>query len=239
MRGTLLNTATVAVGAGIGLALGKIIPEGLMEVALTGLGLVTLGLGMKTFFETKQLMLVAAAITIGGIVGRIMGIEAGLANLADQMKQAFGGAGRFQEGLITATVLFCVGPMTLLGCLQDALERKIELLAIKSLLDGVAAMFLAATLGVGVLASAILVFLIQAGLTLLAKPLKPIADDPEFIREASATGGLMLIATAFGLLNVKSLPTAAFLPALVLAPFAVWLSRKWKQPQVENGQSVG
>jgi uncharacterized membrane protein YqgA involved in biofilm formation len=234
MRGTLLNTATVAVGATVGLALGYALPTNLQEVALQGLGLVTLGLGLKMSLGSKNILLVAAAIVFGGVVGRLLGIEVGLTNVAEWMRTVTNGQGSFNEGLITSVVLFCVGPMTLLGCIQDALEGKIELLSLKSLMDGVAAVFLAATLGVGVLASAVLVLVIQGTLTLLARPLRPIAEDSEFVQEASAVGGLMLIGTGFGLLGIAKLAVPAFLPALLLAPVFVQVGRHYANNRAER-----
>jgi len=234
MRGTVLNTLTVALGAGIGLAIGQSLPVDLQEIALSALGLVTVGLGLKMFLETRNVLVVAGALAFGAVLGRLLGIDVGFERVADSLRYVLRGEGYFNEGLITATVLFCVGPMTLLGCLQDALEGKLDLLSVKSLMDGVAAVFLAATLGNGVLASAILVFGIQATLTLLATRLRRFAEDLEFIRETSATGGLMLVSVGISLLRLKDMPTELFLPALVLAPSFVQLGRWLKQLRPEK-----
>lgn len=217
MRGTLLNTATVALGALAGLAVGSGLPEGLLSTALAGLGLVTMGIGAKMFLESRNVLLVGAAMGIGGALGQAIGIEVGLNHLVEGLRQSIGGAGRFNEAVVTTSVLFCIGPMTLLGCLEDGLEGKIDLLAIKSTLDGIGAFFFAATLGPGVLVTAAVVLVFQGALTLMAGWLRGLRDRPELIAEVTATGGCLMAAIGLGLADIKKFPTANFLPALVLA----------------------
>lgn len=230
LRGTMLNTTTVFLGAALGIWLGDLLPARLQSVALVGLGLVTLVLALQMALKTKSIPIVASAIVLGGVIGTLAGIDVGLAHLAESARKLIGGGDHFNEGLVTATILFCVGPMTLLGCLQDGLEHKIELLAVKSLMDGVAAVFLAATLGLGVLFSALAVLVIQGSLTLLARPLKPLARDERLLREAGATGGAILLAIAFGLLGIAKIPAEVFLPALLLAPAIVAVTRQPDTP---------
>ena len=225
MRGTLLNTATVTVGATVGWAASTHIPEDYKSFVLSGLGLVTLGLGVKLFLQSKNVMIVAASIALGGIIGMAMGIQHGIEAVPEWAKSSLGGEGRFVEAIVTPSVLFCIGPTTLLGCIQDGIERKIELLALKSTMDMFAAMFLAASLGWGVILSAIVVLVFQGALTMLARPLRPLANDPEMLAEVSGTGGAMMLAIGFGLLEIKSLPTANYLPAIFLAPLFVWIGR--------------
>lgn len=227
IRGTLLNTATVAVGALIGLALGSRVPESWLNIALTGMGLVTIGMGIKMFLLSRNVLIVALAIGLGGILGSILGIEVGLDNLAEMVRAKFGGGDRFNEGLITASVLFCVGPVTLLGCIQDGIEGKIELLALKSTMDGITAVFLAAALGVGVLVTAGVVLVVQGTLTLLAKPAAPLARDEPLMAEASAAGGILLAMIGLGLASIKKIPAATYLPALVIAPMIVLVARRF------------
>lgn len=239
MRGTLLNTATVAGGALLGLTIGKAIPATYQEVALHGLGLVTFGIGVKLFLQSKNIVAIAGAVAIGGLIGLALGFQAGLDGFAEWMRLHLGGEkGTFNEALITTSVLYCVGPMTLLGCLQDGLEGKIELLAIKSTMDGISAIFFAAALGPGVLATAAVVLVFQGALTLSAKPLKGFAKDMELVDEAGAAGGILMMAIALGLLELKKLGVASYLPALVLAPLFVMLARKWevrRRPSPEVG----
>lgn len=230
MRGTLLNTATVAVGATIGLLVGSLFPERMLQMAQIGLGLVTMGLGLKLFFQGKNVLIVAAAVALGGMFGAGLGIEHGLAAFAEWARAQLGGGGTFNEALITTSVLFCVGPMTLLGCIQDGVEGKIELLSIKSLMDGIAAIFFAAALGPGVFVTAAVVLVFQGVLTLLARPLQGLSKRPELLAETEATGGAILLAIGLGLLEVADIPTENFLPALALAPAFGWAVAKLARP---------
>lgn len=218
-RGTLLNTATVLVGSLLGLALGKALPTDLKSVALTGIGLVVACMGVKMFFETKNALIPTISVIAGGLIGAWVGIDVGLGNTAEWLRGNLGGGDTFNEGLITASVIFCVGPLTLLGCIKDGIEGDIELLSFKSLLDGVGAVFFAATLGVGVLVSAAVVLVVQGLLTALAKPLRALAEKPQLANEATAAGGPIMVAIAIGLLGLRSdLRTEIFLPALVISP---------------------
>ncbi|MCB8933535.1 MAG: DUF554 domain-containing protein [Chthonomonadaceae bacterium] len=229
IRGTLLNTATVVVGSLLGWALGARVPSAAMEIALSALGLVTLGIGVKLFLESKNVLVLAFALTVGGVLGWALGIQAGVEGFAEWARVSLGplATGRFSEAVVTTSILFCVGPMTLLGCLQEGLEGKIELLAIKSVLDGVGSVFFAATLGPGVLVTAAIVLVFQGALTLAAGRLRALARDPELLAEASAVGGAMLLAIGMGLLEIRRLPVANYLPALVLAPLGTVVARRW------------
>lgn len=241
-KGTALNTATVVVGSVVGLAAGAAIPPEYKVVATAGIGLATLALGVKMFLETKSVLIVVAAIVLGGILGLLLRLDEGLRGFAEFAQSTIGAGddGRFEEGLITASVLFCVGPMTLLGCLQDGLEGKIELLAIKSTLDGFAALFLSATLGVGVLVSALVVLVFQGVLTNGATRLKSLARHNDRMAETTAVGGLLLVAIGLGLLEIKKLAAATYLPALVIAPTLVWLegafAHRWRKAGGEGAR---
>ena len=226
MRGTILNTATVAAGASLGMLVGAHVPPSYQQVAMSGLGLVVVGIGVKMFLQSKNAVVVLAAIALGGVIGTALGISGGLEHLSDWARQKLGGGSHFNEGFITCSVLFCVGPLTLLGCIQDGIEGNIELLTVKSTLDGIGAFFFAAALGAGVLVAAIFVLVFQGLITLLARPLKKFAKDEDLIAAATGTGGIMMMAIALGILSIKSLPTANYVPALVLAPMFAALARQ-------------
>lgn len=238
-RGTLLNTATVAVGGAIGWLAGAAVPEAYSLAVFGGLGIVVIGLGMKMMLDAKNLIVVAGAIALGGIVGTALGIQPGLDGLAETVKRTIGAEGDrgFVETLVGASILYCVGPMTLLGCIQDRLEGKIDLLAVKSTMDGFVAVFFGAISGPAILATAAVVLVFQGALTLLAGSLKPIADDEEMLSDLSGTGGVMLVAIGIGLiatgrgeaLQGLKLPVAAYLPALVFAPLLVLLGAKLRR----------
>ena len=234
MRGTLLNTTTVLVGATIGWTVGSYVPVEYQTVALHGLGLVTCGLGIRMFLKGNNPLIAALSMAVGGVLGLALGLNADIAQLALWCKIHLGQSGspKFVDGLVTSFVLFCIGPMTLLGCMQDALEKKIELLSLKSTLDGIAAFFLAAASGAGVVVTAFLLLIYQGAITLAARPLKPLAEDEDILGETTATGGAILFATGLGLLGIKDLETANFLPAVFLAPIFVILGRKMVKKKV-------
>jgi uncharacterized protein len=227
MRGTLFNTATVAVGALVGWAVGSRLAPEAKEVVMSGLGLVTVGLGVKLFLDVKNVLVIAGAIALGGLIGVALGIDPMLTGLGEWAKERLGGGAHFTDALVGTSILYCVGPMTILGCLQDGIEGKWELLAIKGLLDGIGAIFFAAALDpLGVLLTAVVVLVVQGTLTFLARYLKNAAEDKELIGETSATGGLMLLAIGLNLMAVKNLHVANYLPALVLAPAIVLIARR-------------
>lgn len=233
MKGTLLNTATVAAGALIGWPIGEAIPEKYKEIVIWGLALVTAAVAIKMSLQSKNPLVLALAMAFGGCLGAFIGIQAGIVNFADWAKAALGARGRFNEAIITTSVLFCVGPMTIIGCLEDALEGKSDLLRLKSTLDGIAAIFFAAALGPGVLVTAAVVLVFQGALTLIGRPLRGLAEDSDLMAELSGVGGVMLIGTALRMLDIKQIPVADYLPALFFAPFFVWLGRRFKKPHAE------
>jgi uncharacterized membrane protein YqgA involved in biofilm formation len=232
-RGTILNTLTVLVGSLVGLAIGGAMPPELKAVAMTGIGLVVLAMGVKMFLETKNVLVPTMSIVGGGLIGALIKLDVGVDNASEWLRQILGGGENFNAGLITASVIFCVGPLTLLGCVEDGLERKIDLLAFKSTLDGIGAVFFAATMGAGVLASAGVVLVVQGLITLFAKPLKPLAQNPQLASEATAAGGVIMIAIgcSSGLLGIlRDVRTEIYLPALVIAPLVAPLFLGRKEP---------
>lgn len=233
IRGTLVNTVAVAAGASLGLVAKNLLDPKLETVVIFGVGLCVMALGLKLFFKGQNVVLTVASIVVGGVLGVLLHIEQTFAAVAEQARQLFGGQGTFNEGLITASVLYCVGPMTLLGCLKDALEGDSELLVIKSWLDGITGIFLAAAFGPGVLVSALVVLVVQSAISLLARYLKPVADSPGVIDEATAVGGVIVLAIGLGLAGLKKFPVETFLPALVVAPAWLALSARFKKRDPE------
>lgn len=244
MRGTLLNAATVAGGALAGLAVRGSFPHGLDEVVTHGLGLVTLGVAVKMILQGKNVLAMAGAVALGGIIGFLLGFQPVVEGLAGWVKHAVHSEeGGFVDGLVTTSVLFCVGPMTLLGCIQDGLEGKIEILALKSTLDCFAAFAFAAALGVGVLFTAAVVLVVQGAITLLSGVLKKWANDEDLMAEVTGVGGALLIGTSLSLLGLAKYPMADYLPALVVGPAIILVSANpnvkkrfefMKRPMVEK-----
>ncbi len=222
-KGTLLNTVTVFLGGLVGWLLFRGVGLEYRDIAMNGLGLVTLAIGLKMALGSKNILVVAAAIALGGMLGLFLGIQHGIEVFAEWAKSFVGAESdnSFVNVLITSSVLFCVGPMTLLGCMQDRLEGKSELLALKSTMDGFAAIFFGVASGPAIMVTALVVLVFQSLLTFSAGALKPVASDEEQLAELSSAGGIMLMATSLNMLEVVQLQVANYLLALLIAPILV------------------
>ncbi len=229
MIGTLLNIATVLVGGTLGLLFGSRLPDRIKTTVIAGMGLFTAAIGIQMFLKTGNAIIVLGSLLIGAILGEWWRIEDGLQNLGQVLEARFAGAqdetasARFVRGFLTASLLFCVGPLTILGSIQDGLTGDYSLLAVKAVLDGFAALAFASTLGVGVLFSTLVILVYQGGITLLAAQLNSIVTQ-SMMNELTATGGLILVGLALSsLLEIKKIRTGNFLPALAVAPLIVWI----------------
>ncbi|MEN6408836.1 MAG: DUF554 domain-containing protein [Anaerolineaceae bacterium] len=229
MIGTWINVGTVLIGGVLGVLLGSRIPEKLRHTVVSGLGLFTLALGLQMFLKTENALIVLGAVLLGVLTGELLHIEDGLQNLGVWLERkvlkdrAEGGGGRFIRGFLTASLLFCVGPMAILGSIQDGMTGDYNLLAVKSVMDGFSALAFASSLGVGVLFSALSVLLYQGGLTLLAAQAQA-AISTTMMAEMTAAGGVIMIGLAISsLLEIKKIRVANFVPALVYAPLLVWI----------------
>ncbi len=221
--GTLINIAAVAVGTTFGVLLGARLPARARETVMDGLGLLTLVLGMTLALETENLLVVMGAVLLGGLVGEAMHIEAGLRALGDYFQARLrSSSGTFTEGFVTASLVFAVGPMAILGAIEDGLRGNVEILALKSVLDGFAALAFAATLGWGVGLSALTLLVYQGGITLGADLIEQVLTD-QMIAEMTATGGVLILAIALRLLDLKEVRVGNLLPALFFAPVIVAL----------------
>ncbi|MCI0519788.1 MAG: DUF554 domain-containing protein [Chloroflexi bacterium] len=229
MTGTLLNIITVLVGGSLGLLLGKRLPERVQQTVMAGLGLFTAAIGFKMFTDSENELIVLGSLLLGGLLGEWWRIEDRLRSLGGRLERRFApadgapGEGQFMRGFLTASLVFCVGPMTILGSIQDGLSGDYRLLAIKSVLDFFASLAFAASLGVGVLFSTLVILVYQGGLTLLAAQAQAVAT-PAMMNEMTAVGGVLLIGIAVSsLLEIKPMRMGNFLPALVIAPLIVAL----------------
>lgn len=229
--GTLANVVTVAVGALVGLLFGAAIPERTRSLITTTLGLVTFVMGIDSARALSSeavtavvgkagLLVVIAALLIGGIIGSALRIEDRLAGAADWLRgrlRVSEDAARFVDAVVTPTLLFCVGPLTILGSLSDGLGRGADQLFVKATLDGFAAVAFAASLGIGVLVSALCVGVLQGSLTLLAYLCGDFLSGAQ-IDLLTATGGVVLLGLALRVTGVKQIPVGDLLPALLIAP---------------------
>ena len=228
MTGTFLNIATVLIGGIIGLIFGARIPDKLKETVIAGMGLFTAAMGIQMFMQTENPLIVLGSLLIGTLLGEWTRIEDGLQNLGRILEQRFSkeendGSNQFVRGFLTSSLLFCVGPMTILGSIQDGLTGDYNLLAVKSVLDGFAALAFTSTLGIGVMFSTIIILLYQGGISLLAAQLNAIVT-PSMMNELTATGGVILVGLAIStLLENKKIRVGNILLGLLIAPVIVWV----------------
>lgn len=229
MTGTIINMATVLVGGMIGLLVGSRFPERVRQTIIAGLGLFTAAIGIQMFLNTENPIVVLGSLLLGGLLGEWWRIEDGLRGLGAFFERRFLAnpenvqGSRFIRGFLTASLVFCVGPMTILGSIQDGLTGDYSLLAIKSVLDGFAALAFASSLGVGVLFSIPVILVYQGGISLLAAQAQAITT-PAMMNEMTAAGGILLVGIAISsLLEIKPIRVGNFLPALFIAPLIVAL----------------
>ncbi|HZI96527.1 MAG TPA: DUF554 domain-containing protein [Actinomycetales bacterium] len=243
--GTVLNVVAVLIGAGLGVALGHRLPERTRDVVTDGLGLMTLVIAalsaaavldadlVGAIGSSAPVLIVLGSVVVGGIIGSALRLESRLEQFGGWLRlrlvrrRGSGGAARsdesharFVQGFVTASLVFCVGPLTVLGSLSDGLGRGIDQLALKSTLDGFAAIAFAASFGPGVAASVVTVGVVQGSLTAVGVALGDVLPDAH-VAALTATGGVLLIGVALRLLRVRDVAVADMLPALVVAPVLV------------------
>ncbi|UCC80151.1 MAG: DUF554 domain-containing protein [Candidatus Zixiibacteriota bacterium] len=210
-------------GTGIGLFAGARLPEKIKKIIFMGLGLSTIAIGAQMALNTANLFLVVGSVIVGGIVGQIIGIEEWLEQIGERLKNKVGSSSStFVLGFVTASLLFCTGPMTIVGSLEDGFAQKADLIYIKSLLDGAAAIALTASLGIGVIFSALTVFIVQGILTGLGAIMGNFISEI-VLNEISAAGGLLILGIGFNMLTDARIPVGNFIPALGVIAITSWL----------------
>lgn len=229
MTGTFINAGTIILGGFLGLLLGSRLQDRWKQTVINGLGMFTLLYAISLFLKTENALIVLGSLLIGLLLGEWWRIEDGLTQLGIKLEARFNrdnseeGSLKFIKGFLTATLLFCIGPMAILGSIQDGLTGNFDTLMVKSILDGFAAMAFSSSLGVGVLFSALPVLIYQGTISLLAQQVQKITTD-SMMNELTATGGVILAALAISnLLEIKKIRTGSFLPGLILAPILVFL----------------
>jgi uncharacterized protein len=229
--GTFLNIATILIGGTLGLLFGARVPERLKATVIAGMGLFTAAIGIQMFLKTGNSLIVLGSLLIGALLGEWWHIEDGLQGLGQILEKRFsknvegdeGASSKFVRGFLTASLLFCVGPLAILGSIQDGLTGNYNLLAVKSVLDGFGSLAFASTLGPGVLFSSLVILVYQGGISLLAAQLNSIVTS-SMMNEMTATGGVILMGLAISsLLEIKKIRIGNFLPALAIAPLIVWI----------------
>lgn len=230
--GTLLNVATVVLGTSIGLALRGKLPERITVVVMQAIGLVTLFIGITNALDLNRVssppgvLVGLLALALGAALGEWWRIEEGLEALGNALKRRFKGSGRFTEGFVAASLLFCVGPLALIGSVQNGLTGEAGFLVLKSTLDGFSSLALATSFGFGVMGSVLVILVYQGGLSLAAGQFSAMIPDPSAdpnVLLVNGVGGLMIVALGLGLLDIKRLRVASMLPALALVLLFYWL----------------
>lgn len=247
MTGTLLNMLTIILGSTIGLLIGNRLPKKIQESVVTGLGFVTLAIGVQGAIGSGNVLIPLLSIAIGVIIGELLDVDGALKRFGGWLQDRVARMGqetgpgdeaeqarlqariRFINGFVTSSLVFCIGPMAILGSVQNGINSNdIRLLAIKSTLDFFASIAFAASLGLGVMFSIIPTLVLQGGFSLVGMALvggaAGITAQTPFVRELSATGGLILIGLGLILLDLKQPRIANYLPALIVAPLLVVLA---------------
>jgi uncharacterized membrane protein YqgA involved in biofilm formation len=238
--GTLVNVATVLLGSGVGVLLGNRLPVRTRDLVTDGLGLVTLLIAATSAAAvlspdlaaevggSAPMLIVLGAVLLGGITGSLLGLEQGVERLGGWLQRRLVGASdsadraRFVEGFVVTSLLFCTGPLTILGSLSDGLGNGADQLYLKAALDGFAAVAFAAAFGWGVAASAGTVLVVQGLLTLLGVVAGDVLPEAHLLA-ITATGGVLLVGVALRLLRIREIAVADLLPAVLVAPLLVSL----------------
>jgi uncharacterized membrane protein YqgA involved in biofilm formation len=228
MTGTFINVIAILVGSALGVLFGARLPDHLKSTVIAGMGIFTGAVGMQMFLKTENALIVLGALILGAILGEWLGIEDWLQNLGKWLEKRVSGnsennSGHFVRGFLTASVIYCTGPMAVLGSISDGLRGDYLTLSIKSVLDGFFSIALASTLGIGVAFSALPVSVYQGSISLLAAQLNAIVSAT-MMNEMTATGGILLIGIGISsILELKKIRVGNFLPALIIAPMIVYL----------------
>ena len=238
MTGTLINIIAVLVGGILGSLLGNRLPAKIQETVMHGLGLLVLVIGVDMALGSANILIPMFSVLVGGVLGELLSIDDGLNWLGRKAEERWGsrlGQGKVAgwsvtHAFVTSSLIFCVGPMTILGSIQDGLIGDYNLLAIKSTLDGFAAIPFAASLGPGVLLSGVTVGVVQGGLAGLAMlaggALGEVTQQTSWVVELTATGGVLILGIGFTLLELKKIRVANLLPAIAIAPAIVWVLQR-------------
>ena len=235
--GTWINILTVLIGTTLGLLLQSRLPQRMQLIITQGVGLLTLWIGVNMAGSLAEVqagrvdgvILGLLTIAIGGVLGEWWRLEDRLTGLGNWLKRRFSGRGRFTEGFVATSLLFCIGPMTVIGSLNNGLMGDNTLLTLKAVMDGLASIPFASSHGMGVGFSVLVILVYQGGLSLAAGGLAAVLPDPATdprIFLITGVGGLMILGIGLGLLDIAKIRVVSFLPAIALAPFIHWIAER-------------
>mgnify|MGYP001293456093 CR=1 FL=1 len=223
MTGTIINAAAIVFAGLLGLILHREIPDHLARTMQDGLGILILVIGLQYGFKADSLAIVGLSLALGAVIGEWRQWEAKLERLGEKLQRMTGGSNeQFVKGFVTATMVFCVGAMAILGSLEDGLTHNPQILIVKSMLDGIFSIIFAASMGTGVLFSAIPVFLYQGAITLGASFLQPFMTDP-LLNNVTALGGILIAGIGLNTLGITRIRLANLLPGLFFVPLLMYI----------------
>jgi uncharacterized protein len=217
--GTIVNVLAILLGGLAGIIFGQALPEKMKSTVIQGIGLAVLLIGVSMAIQTKNTLIVISSLVIGGVIGEWIDIELRLQQLGKWLESIFskgGKGGNFTKAFVSTSLIYCVGAMAIMGSLESGLKGVHNILYAKAMLDGISALVFASSMGIGVLASAIPVFLYQGGITVAAGLLQGILSDP-VVAEMSATGGLLILGIGFNILEIKEIKVGNLLPGIFVA----------------------
>ncbi|HWS24468.1 MAG TPA: DUF554 domain-containing protein [Anaerolineales bacterium] len=233
MTGTIINFVLIIIGSLIGLLFGKKLSDDLKGTLVSTLGLFTAGVGLSMFLKNENPLFTLVALVVGGIIGEWWNIEGKIAGLGVWLEKRFtgnsdGSSSNFVRGFLVSSVLFCTGPMAILGAISDGLHGDYLTLAIKSIMDGIISIAFSSTLGIGVMFSAIPVTIYQGTIALLSNQLQGVITE-SMMNEMTATGGILLMGIGVSsLMELRKIRVGNLLPALFLSPLFVYLLSLFK-----------
>ena len=223
-----MNTFAIVIGGLIGLLFGKAFPEKIKKTVIQGIGLAILLIGISMALQTKNALIIISSLVLGGIIGEWIDIELRLQHIGEWLERKFAKNGKgtgFAKAFVTTSLIYCVGAMAIMGSLESGLNGNHNILFAKSMLDGITAIIFASTMGIGVLVSALPVFVYQGAITMAAGLLQGVLSA-QVIAEMSATGGLLILGIGFNILELKEIKVGNLLPAIFIAvPITLLITR--------------
>jgi len=220
--GTFTNAGAIAAGALLGFLLQRGIPEKVKRTVMQGMALAIMLIGIQMALETKNPLIVIISLVLGGVTGELIDIEKRLNGIGEFLERRMGNRGSgIAPAFVTSSLVFCVGAMAVVGSIQEGLTGQYSTLLAKSLLDGIASIFFASTMGIGVIFSAVPVFLYQVSLTLLAGLMKNLLSN-DVIAEVSSIGGLLIVGIGMNILGLRQIKVGNLLPAILYAGLIAW-----------------
>jgi uncharacterized protein len=223
VKGAMVNFIAIILGSGLGLVLRRGISESYKKTIMQAMGLAVLFIGVKMSLASENSIIVVLSLGLGALLGEMADLEGKLNRFGEILTQIVGSRfGDVGKGFVTATLVFCIGAMAIVGSIQEGLTGDASIIYAKSLIDGIIAVIFTASMGIGVMLSAVSVFLYQGSITLAASVLQNLVTD-EMIHEISGTGGIMIVAIGLSMLKIIKIKLANLLPSLPLAAMLVWL----------------